>query len=242
MKKKIPVYLIMILGLMACKNNENSKTLDAKQYAESTAKGNSCSCLEGYNGDPTFFDNDFVADIAGSSTVTIEKGGSRKNIIYTAMWNESDVNAFLSFENIETFSELKESYPYVFKDGKTKTLIDYVKKTYRNQSDEETARIAATLNEQYEKQNKNNTLAKESETAKNTLQNKVLDMEQNAYSEVENLGDYAVFNIKSQRLYVVCGNVFFELGGQVGPWGKQDREKGKALAIKGARKIVNKCS
>src|SRR5690606_8697482 len=109
-------------------------------------------------------------------------------------WEENSVPTFLSIENIETFSGLKESYPYVFKDGQLKTLVDYVKKTYRNQSYEETAKNAQILNEQYEKQNKDNPIDTQSKSAKSTLQNTLLNAEQNAYEEQENIGDYAVFN------------------------------------------------
>lgn len=243
MKNFRDLYIVALLIIFtACQNNNKEQQPDADLNADSKSTSNSCSCLEDYNGDATFFDSNFIAEIAGASKPKIEKAGSGKYIYYNAIWEDNGLNNFLSLENLETFSEIKDSYPYVFKDGELKTLVDYVKKTYRNQSDEETAKNAAILNEQYEKNNKDNPLAKESEGAKNKLQNTVLDMEQNAYIEIENLGDYATFNQKTQRLFVVCGDVFFELGGQVGPWGNQDKEKGKALAIKGAKKIINICS
>ncbi len=224
-------------AIIACQNNKN----EAQQTSDETGSSNPCSCLESYKGDATFFDSDFVAGLAGTSTPKVEKGGSGKYTYYNASWKENGVNMHLGLENLETFSEIKESYPYAFNDGKLKTMTDYVKKTYRNQSDEETARNAKTLNEQYEKQNKDNPLAKESEGAKNTLQNTLLDMEQNAYVEIKNLGDYAVYNQKSNDLYVVCGNVLLQLRGQVGAWGKHDKEKGLELAIKGAEKIIKQC-
>ncbi|MBA3985293.1 MAG: hypothetical protein H0X63_01640 [Flavobacteriales bacterium] len=242
MKKNAYIYLIVVLGFFGCQNSNNSQTPDSDQASEGTSKGISCNCLENYNGDATFFDADFASEFANGETVKIEKAGSKKHIYYTAMWDDGDNTAFLSLDSFSTLAELQESYPYVFGKKKDLSLVDYVKKTYRNQSDEETAKHAALLDEQYEKQNKNNSLNEVNAKAKNSLQNTLLDMEQNAYGEIEGLADYAVYNSKSKKLYVVCGNVFFEISGQVGPWNSQDVVKGKELALMGAKKIINTCS
>lgn len=221
--------------VVGCQNRKD----EPKQATGKTNDASSCSCLENYNGDATFFNRDFVADIAGNPNPTLNKGGSGKYTYYTSSWEDNGVTSFFSLENLETFSEIKDSYPYAFKDGQLKTLVDYVKKTYRNQSDEETAKNDQILNEQYEKQTKDKD--PESEATKSTLQNTLLDSEHNAYQTIENLGDYAVFNKKTNDVYVVCGDVLLQLRGQVGPRGKHDAAKGLELAIRGAKKIINQC-
>lgn len=222
---------------VACQNSKK----ETQEPNNKTNANKSCSCLENYQGDATFFDSAFVAEFAGDSKTTLNKGGSGKYTYYNAGWEENGVNVFLSLESFETLVEIKESYPYIFKNEQEKTLVDYVKQTYRNQSDEEIAKNSELLNEQYEKQNKNAPLDKESESAKSTLQNTLLDSEQNAYESIKSLGDYAVFNKKSNDLYVVCGEVLLQLRGQVGPWGKHDEAKGLELAIKAANKIIKQC-
>lgn len=236
-KYKFFILIVSILNLYSCEN-KNLKTEDSEIVSSSEKQKNNCSCLETYKGDARFFDNEFVSEFTENNPAKVEKAGSGKYIYYTASWKKENKPYFLTLESLQTLDELKKQYEYVFKD-RDMNLVDYVKRTYRNQTDEETEKNAKILNEQSEKNQSD--LDKDGKKVKDKLQNTLLEMEQNAYTEISELGDYAVYNNKSNDLYVVCGNVLFQIRGQVGPWGKVEKEKGLELAIKASRKMINLC-
>lgn len=237
LKYKFSIFLSLIfLTLISCEKSENK--MESKENPATKQETASCECLEKYDTDPTFFNEEFVSEFAKTNPAKVEKNGKGNYIYYTASWEKDSQPYFLSIESLTHLDNLKKQYEYVFK-NKDLTLVEYVQKTYANKTDEEIEKSKALLNEQYEKQNPE--LDENQEQVKNEMQDTFLDMEKNAYTEIPDLGDYAVYNSKTNDLYVVCRNVFFQIRGQVGPWGKNDRQKGVELAVNASRKMINLC-
>jgi len=204
---------------------------------ETTSKG--CSCITSSQDELDFFTEDFFNEFAQPDVAKIDTYKSKTLVMYKSNWDVDKTPHFFNIEDIETLDELKKSRKFMFEKNPDWTMVDYVKNTYKSMTKEEVEHYEAILHEQAEKQKES--MGDVNKDAQKAIESTALAMEQNAYRTIENLGDYAVWNHKSNDLYVVCGDVLFQIRGQVGPWGKHDKEKGLELATTVTKKIINQC-
>jgi len=226
--------LILIVMLWGCKDKVSTEDSTS---IETTSK--SCSCITSSIDELSFFTDDFFTEFTQSNIAKIDIYKSKTLVMHKSSWKIDNTPYYFGIEEIEILDDLKKSRKILFEQNPEWTMVDYVKNTYKSMTKEEAERFEAILNEQLEKQ-KESTNDVEKNTQK-TLQTNALEKEQNAYITIEGLGDYAVWNHKSNDLYVVCGDVLFTIRGQVGPWGKHDKNKGLELAKKVTTKIMNQC-
>lgn len=235
--KKCTVILLLSV-FFSCKESINAND-SSENNAESKTASKSCNCIKSAQDPLDFFTEEFLADLAEPAVPVIEIHKLKNYTMYKSHWKIDDSVSFFSIEEIETLTDLKNKRKSLFKKNPDLTMVEYVKNTYKSMTEEEVKKYEALLNEEAQKQKSTDTEADE-ETRK-TLQKSMLSMQKAAYTQIENLGDYAVYNKKSNDLHVVCGDIHFHIRGQVGPWGNHDLERGLALAKLGAKKIINQC-
>ncbi len=234
---KYGIVLFFIASLLSCKDATTKERVANQGQTNKVSK--SCNCIESSTDQLDFFTVEFLSDLAKPAIPAVEIHKTKNYTMYKSNWKIGNSVSFFSIEEIETLTDLKNKRKYIFKKNPDLTMVEYVKNTYKSMTQEEADKYEALLNEQAEKQNQT-TNEVDGETRK-TLQNTALSMQKAAYTQIDGLGDYAVYNKKSNDLHVVCGELHLHIRGQVGPWGNHDKEKGIALAKLGAKKIIDRC-
>ena len=218
-------------------NCKDSSSTNDSASVEKASK--SCACIKSSMEELDFFTEDFFTEFAQPDVAEIDIYKSKTLVMHKSSWEVDNISHYYGIEDVETLDDLKKSRKRMFEEYPDWTMVDYVKNTYKSMTKEEVERYEAILHEQAEKQKES--MGDVNKDAQKAIESAALSMEQNAYRAVENLGDYAVWNHKSNDLYVVCGDVLFQIRGQVGPWGKHDKDKGLELATTVTNKIINQC-
>ncbi|UPQ78091.1 hypothetical protein M0M57_10700 [Flavobacterium azooxidireducens] len=230
------ILILLIIPFLSCKESTNPND-SSNSNLQTVTKG--CNCIKSSQDPLDFFTEEFLADLAEPAIPVVEIHKLKNYTMYKSHWKIDDSVSFFSVEEIETLSDLKSKRKSLFKNNPDLTMVEYIKTYYKSMTEEEVKKYEALLDEEAQKQN--NTENEVDEETRKKLQNSALSMQKAAYTQIENLGDYAVYNKKSNDLHVVCGDIHFHIRGQVGPWGEHDKEKGLELAKLGAKKIINQC-
>jgi len=227
--------LIFVLVLWGC----NKSDKDSNSFSQETSS-KSCTCVSSATDDLNFFTAEFLSEFSQPAVAKVETHKHKTFTTHSSIWQIDGTAFHFSIEEIEVFKELKEKRKSLFKNKPDDwTMVDYVQNTYKSITKEEADKYEEMMKEEANKQNE--AMTKQDEAIQDKLQSSLLAMQQSAYVAIDNLGDYAVYNKKSNDLYVVCGEILFHVRGQVGPWGSHDKEKGLELAKKVMEKIIRQC-
>jgi hypothetical protein len=182
-----------------------------------------------------FFTEELIRDLANGNAISANHHEPAH--LYRYNWKEDGLIHFIEFDEMETSEDLQLKRNELNKDVPN-LVVEHVQYLYRDKTPEEKERLDKLFDEQIAKAPEGDPQS----GANQTLQNKVVDMEQSAYIPLESKADYAVYNRKSFGLYVVVGEVFLSLSAQVGPYGSVDEEKSIELARKLADKVAGVCN
>lgn len=182
-----------------------------------------------------FFTEDLIRDLANGNPIKADH--YQPAHIYKYSWKEDDLIHFIEFDEMQTADELRLKRNELNKDVPN-LVVEHVRHLYRDKTPEEKARLNKLFDEQIEKSQDANAKTESNKT----MQNKVMDMEQNAYIPLDTKADYAVYNRKSFGLYVVVGDVLISLSAQVGPYGSVDEQRSIELARNLANKVAGVCN
>ncbi|MCE7056439.1 hypothetical protein LZF95_17275 [Algoriphagus sp. AGSA1] len=230
----IAFNLLLLLAASMCSSSSGEKSLLGNN---SSSKKVNDSCLMDYTGENEgkFFTEEFIKELANGNPITSDHYERRH--MYRYSWKENGVIHFIGFDEMETAEKLR-----LKRNDKNKDIpnlvVDYTKNTYRDKTPEEAAKLNKLIDDELGKSNDPNANA----SSNKTLQNTVMDMQQNAYIPLDTKADYAVYNRKGFGVYVVVGEVLLSLSAQVGPYGSVDEEKSVELARKLADKVAGVCN
>ena len=225
-------YLSLLVASSMC-----SPSVDKLHSAAATKiKKAENSCLMDFTGEKEgkFFTEQLIRDLANSNPVTPDH--YEPSHLYRYSWEQDGVIHFIGFDEMETAEKLRLKRNDQNIDI-SNLVVDFTKNTYRDKTPEESAKLNKLIDDELGKSDDPNASA----SSNKTLQNTVMDMQQNAYIPLDTKADYAVYNRKSFGLYVVVGEVLLSLSAQVGPYGSVDEKKSIELARKLADKVAGVC-
>ncbi|WP_192348343.1 hypothetical protein [Algoriphagus sp. Y33] len=230
----IAFNLLLLLAASMCSSSTEEKSLLGNN---TSSKKVNDSCLMDYTGENEgkFFTEELIKDLANGNPIKPDHYEPRH--MYRYSWKEDGVIHFIGFDEMETAEKLRLKRTDKNKDIPN-LVVDYTRNTYRDKTPEEAAKLNKLINDELEKSKDSNANA----SSNRTLQNTVMDMQQNAYIPLDTKADYAVYNRKGFGVYVVVGEVLLSLSAQVGPYGSVDEGKSIELARKLADKVAGVCN
>jgi hypothetical protein len=226
--------LALLLAASMCDSSTDVKSLSGHN---SSSKKVNDSCLMDFTeeNEGKFFTNELIKDLANGNPITADHYEPAH--LYKYNWKVDGLIHFIEFDEMQTAEDLRLKRNELNKDIPN-LVVEHVKDLYRDKTPEEQARLNKLFDEQIEI----STDANAKSESNQTIQNKVMDMEQNAYIPLDTQADYAVYNRKSFDLYLVVGDVMITLGAQVGPYGSVDEAKSIELARKLANMVAGVCN